>query len=995
MQKPLRTGLSLLACIICIGIIVVAGFYITKHPLGDLLRKEQGEEDEDKDAGIDKEMSQWWWSRGYPDPANIEAKYAQAWERALEMRKPEVKMAAGGGSSATPASSGYQGNWTPIGPDQNIGGRILSIAIDPANGNNLFIGSASGGIWRSANGGASWQSVSTGFPVLGVSSILFNPVDDNILFAGTGEIYRLDSVPASPNPNTTGFNVWKTRGTYGVGILKSADGGVTWAQVFVKEEADMFAIQKLKFNPLNPNTIYACGTDGLYRSTDGGDSWSMILQKAYVSDVVIDARDTTQLVIGVGNLDNTDKGVYRSADNGNTWTKINAGLPVGFQGFIRFDNLPSVGNRDTIIASIGVSEASGVNELYRSTNFGTTWTVLSNSTHTQYQYWCAHAVAIDPANPSKLVFAGVSLYSYNLSSSSSSQIGANVHADFHDIKFDPSNSSNVFVTCDGGVYKSTDGGGSFTQVNSGLQAVQFYASIGYSLTANIDVGGLQDNGVVMYNGSTWSTFPGLGGTDGAACFIDPVNNNNMLASGDAREVHLSTNGGSTSSTVLPYWGSIGDSRTAFVAPLAISASNDQVMYVASDNLHVSTNGGATWSGGTLGSGSPATTPANFIDKIHKTGIALAISPTNPKKLYISVSPFAQYDNDQDNIYYTPSANVLKTTTGNTPFTSIMGSAPNNLPDRYVMDFAINPANDDSVWVVVGGFGTPHVYLTPDGGNTWISKDPGPSGGGLPDVPTNAIMFDPNNPEIIYIGNDLGVYLSPDGGATWQDFNGGLWDATLVVDLVPAPNNKIRAATHGKGMFESVLYSSVLAVNVTGFSGVDKGNYVQLNWQTSNESNLGRYELERSTDGIDFQQIASVAPHGGAGQNVYSYDDYGVSGLSGTGRQHFFYRLKSVSLDGSFSYSNIVSIERGAGTSVTVLGTTFESSLKIAVVSDVQQTINVQLYDMTGRSLLGRSAAVSPGSNEIDLDDLSYLAKGVYLVAVRTRKQRFVQKVVRK
>lgn len=990
MRKPLRTRLSLKACIICIGMLSAAGFYIARHPLGNIFREEQEGEEDEKDAGIDKEMSQWWWSRGYPDPRNIGSKYAQAWERAMQMRIPDdVKIGAG-----TNAAAGIlynQGNWTPIGPSQNIGGRILSIAIDPSNGNNLFIGSASGGIWKSVDGGANWQSVATGFPVLGVSSIIINPSNAAILYAGTGEIYRLDSVPANPNPNNTGYNVWKTRGTYGVGILKSSDGGNTWTQVFSKSEVNMFAIQKLKFNPLNPGTVYACGTDGLYRSRDGGGNWTLLIAKAYISDVVINAKDTTQLVIGVGNLENTDKGIYRSTNDGVSWTKITAGLPASFQGYIRLDNVAKTGNRDTIIASIGICETCGADELFRSVNFGNTWTALSGSSHTGYQYWCAHAVAINPSNTNNLVYAGVNWYAYNISGQSASGIGAG-HSDVHDIKFDPSNSNKVYVTCDGGVYKSTNGGSSFTQINNGLQAVQFYASIGYSLTSNTLVGGLQDNGVVIYNGSVWNTFPGLGGTDGAACFTDPSNNNNMLASGDARMVQLSTNGGGSSTQVLPYWGSVGDSRTAFVAPLAISKSNGQVMYVATDNLHVSTNGGTTWSGKNLGPGSPATTPNNFIDKIHKTAIAMAISATNEKKVYVSVSPFAQYDNDVDNLYYTPSANVLVTTTGNTPFTSIMGNAPNNLPDRYIMDFAISPTNDDSVWVAVGGFGTPHVYVTGNGGTTWTSKDPGPSGGGLPDVPTNAIMFDPNNSHIIYIGNDLGVYLSPDRGATWIDYNKGFWDATQVVDLVPGPGNKIRAATHGKGMFESLLYSTILPVNLLSFTGADKGDHVQLNWLATGENGLNWYDVERSTDGINFQIIGSIAPHGGPGQNAYSYNDFGVTGLSN--QDHIFYRLESEDLDGHFTWSNIVSIDLPVSGSMTVIGTAFESSLKIAISSARQQPATIQLYDMSGKLLINRVVNVGNGRNEFNLDGLSRLSKGMYLLTTRMGSQRFVQKVTR-
>jgi len=971
--------------------LAITVWLMVPHIAGDL--REEG----DKDAGIDKEMSMWWWSRGYPDPGYIGMKYARAWDQALAMRNfpddRDPRQAAGG--SSTPGTVNYVGNWTPIGPSQNIGGRILSIAIDPSNSNHLFIGSASGGIWTSTDGGVSWHAIATGYPVLGVSSIIINPATPTTLFAGTGEIYRLDSVPANPNPNNTGFNVWKTRGTYGVGILKSTDGGASWSQVFAKNEANMFGIQRLKFNPLNPKSVFACATDGLYRSTDGGATWNRILVKAYVSDIVINAKDTTQLVVGIGNLQNTDKGIYRSTNNGGAWSKITAGLPAVFQGFIRLDNVPSSGNRDTIIASIGVDETGFANELYRSADFGATWTALSNSTHAQWQYWCAHTVAINPSNTSSLIFAGVSVYSYNIAGSSSGQIATNVHSDVHDIRFDPSNNNIVYITCDGGVYKSTDGGASFSQINNGLQAVQFYSSIGYSLTSNIDVGGLQDNGVVIYNGSTWSTFPGLGGTDGAACAISATNANTILASGDAREVHLSTNGGASSSTVLSYWGSVGDSRTAFVAPLAISASNNQIMYVATDNLHKSTNGGTSWTGSALGAGSPATTPNNFIDKIHKTGIALAVSATNPNKVYVSVSPFAQYDNDVDNLYYTPAANVLRTTTGNTPFTSIMGTAPNNLPDRYVMDFAISPTNDDSVWAVVGGFGTPHVYVTADGGLNWKPRDPGPSGGGLPDVPTNAIMYDPKDPRIMYVGNDLGVYLSTNGGSSWQDFNGGLWDATMVVDLVPAPGGKLRAATHGKGMFESVLYSIPLPVNLISFTGLDQDDHIRLSWLTSGESNLKQYQVERSTDGTTFTPIASLTPQGGPEQHAYQYNDYDRDMLAAQGQTHLLYRLQSIDLDGKSSYSNIVAINlTAAGGNITILGTTFTNTIRIQILSDIQQTAFVRLFDMSGRLLQNASYSIGSGASQIDMTGLSYLPRGIYLISVRTRQQQFTKKVMR-
>ncbi|MBK6937018.1 MAG: hypothetical protein IPH18_09170 [Chitinophagaceae bacterium] len=157
---------------------------------------------------------------------------------------------------------------------------------------------------------------------MGVSSIIVDPANSNVIYAGTGEVYRVDS-------SNIGFNVWKCRGTYGIGIIKSTDGGTTWTQVMTKTTSQLFAIQMLKFDPTNSNTIYACATDGLYRSTNNGTSWSQILSKIYVSDVAINPTNTNQIVVGVGNMVNADKGIYRTTNGSNAspaWSKIAGGF---------------------------------------------------------------------------------------------------------------------------------------------------------------------------------------------------------------------------------------------------------------------------------------------------------------------------------------------------------------------------------------------------------------------------------------------------------------------------------------------------------------------------------------------------------------------------------------------------------------------------------------------------------------------------------------------
>ncbi|MBI1780256.1 MAG: hypothetical protein HYR66_02660, partial [Sphingobacteriales bacterium] len=169
----------------------------------------------EKESAADKQMAMWFQARAYPNPGNLNEKYNSAWKQFQQFKNINNSTALRGAGLASAA------NWVSLGPSVTIGGRILCIAIDPGNSNNLWAGSASGGIWKSVNAGSSWVPVISNLPVLGVSSIIINPSNSNIIYAGTGEVYRVDT-------SNTGFNVWKTRGTYGIGIIKSTDGGVTW-----------------------------------------------------------------------------------------------------------------------------------------------------------------------------------------------------------------------------------------------------------------------------------------------------------------------------------------------------------------------------------------------------------------------------------------------------------------------------------------------------------------------------------------------------------------------------------------------------------------------------------------------------------------------------------------------------------------------------------------------------------------------------------------------
>lgn len=419
-------------------------------------------------SGADKQLNGWFWEKGYPNPTSLTGKYLKAWQEYQEIKQNNPFIGAHRVEDL--------GSWTAWGP-KVFGGRVLSLAINPtaaASGKRtIFAGSASGGIWKSyteGDGATAWQPVETGQAVLGVSSIVYHPSDTNILIAGTGEVYRVETLTNGANSTgqvgNIGRNVWKTRGTYGIGILRSTDGGYTWSHVMTKVNADLFGIQVLRFDPTNSNIVYACATDGLYKSIDAGATWSSspIWSGTYVSDVVIDPANNQNILLAVGNVGNANKGIWKSTNGGTSFAQVTPGAfpsatKSGYRGDVKFAIAGSTAPY-TLFASIGMNDLgsgySAENEVYRSTDFSSTWTMITNSNHASYQSWYSHVVTPYPGSTTKLFMAGVGKYVLSIIGSAGTrtsigggaasssyllpgaQEGTNyLHADVHDVKFLP------------------------------------------------------------------------------------------------------------------------------------------------------------------------------------------------------------------------------------------------------------------------------------------------------------------------------------------------------------------------------------------------------------------------------------------------------------------------------------------------------------------------------------------------------------------------------
>ena len=282
----------------------------TKLRLSDEEEKEAGEDR--KEEGHAYEAFEWWYgSRAFPDELIPKSAFYDAYKYSKENLVPTEKDRAGG-----PA-------WTSIGPD-NVGGRVLSLAIDPTDPNVIWAGSASGGLWKSTVGGdgaAAWTRIETGYPSLAVSAIVIDPVDPGMMYIGTGEISRYGRAQVG----TPG-----ARSSYGMGVLKSVDGGVTWQETGLTWTFDQTrAVIALKIDPHDHLTLWAATSEGLYKTIDGGANWTLAHSTLMAMDVVIDPYDSPRVYVSHGQLNTTpDPGIYRTTDGGASWTLLAGGLPA-------------------------------------------------------------------------------------------------------------------------------------------------------------------------------------------------------------------------------------------------------------------------------------------------------------------------------------------------------------------------------------------------------------------------------------------------------------------------------------------------------------------------------------------------------------------------------------------------------------------------------------------------------------------------------------------
>jgi len=671
------------------------------------------------------------------------------------------------------AQNGKAANWTLVGPTSAIPsngggmGRINFVRFDPANSNTVFVGSPGGGLWKSTNSGSSWSNLNTdNLPVIGCSDLAIDPNNSNVMYLATGDGDGSD--------------------TYSIGVLKSTNGGTTWNTTGLNWNVTQTrTIRRLIINPSNTNILIAATSNGIYRTTNGGTSWTQIITGSF-RDLEFKPNDPNTIYA------TTDQ-FYVSTNGGASFTQVTSGLPAAnASNRMAIAVTPANANYVYVLSS---DNSSGYGGVYRSTNSGSSFSTMSTTPNilgysvtgsgSGGQGWYDLAIAASNTNANEVVVGGVNIWRSTNGGSSFNIIahwyGASgtpyVHADIHDLIYLPGSGTTIWAGCDGGAFRTTNNGTSWSDRSAGLQIGQLYRFSNSATNTSLNLSGWQDNGTNRVNGTSWSRV--IGG-DGMECIIDHSNANIMYGELYYGDIRKSTNGGNSFSNIVSSGGSGVNSNGNWVTPYIMHPTNANTLLVGKDNLYRSTNGGTSWS--TLGAMTGTTSRVN----------AIAYAPSNTNYIYASRN-----------------TRLYKSTNGGTSFTDITSG----LPNASITYIAVSNTDPNKVWVTFSGYSsTNKVFMTTNGGTSWTNFSTG-----LPNLPVNCIVYENGSADGVYVGTDVGVYFRDNTMSNWVSYMTGLPNVIVNELEIQYTVGKIRAATYGRGIWESDLFSSSGAAPVANFT----------------------------------------------------------------------------------------------------------------------------------------------------------------------------------
>ncbi|HTM58033.1 MAG TPA: hypothetical protein VL123_06430 [Candidatus Udaeobacter sp.] len=678
-----------------------------------------------------------------------------------------------------------------LGP-ATMSGRIAAIDGFAGDRLTLYVGAAGGGVWKSVDGGTTFKPVFDKY-TQSIGAIAIDPVHPKTVWVGTGESWTRNSV------------------SIGDGLYKSTDGGDDWQKLGLDSTE---RIARIAIDPQHPDTVYVAATGhlwnddthrGVYRTRDGGKIWERVLYgdaSTGCADIVLDPSNPRTVYASLWTFrrkpwsfssGGVKSGLFKSTDGGTTWRELRNGLPAGMLGRISLAVTPADPAR--VYAVVEAKESA----LYRSDDRGESWRKMNAGGNITLRPFYFGRLAADPKNADRVYKPGLQLSISEDGGKTFTGAAQSVHSDMHALWINPNNPEQMFVGCDGGVY-ATEDRGTYWRFLANIPVGQFY-HVSYDMEQPYNVyGGLQDNG----SWSAPSQHPGgienyhwrvLGGGDGFWAFVDPTDRDVAYVEyqgGNVLRVNQST---LETKEIKPFRKSDEpEYRWNWNTPIHLSPTKPGTMYMGSQFLFRSSDRGDHWEriSPDLTTNDPlklkqaesgGLSVDNSSAENHCTIYAISESPKNPQVVWAG----------------TDDGNVQVTKDGGKSWINVTRNIA-GLPDhRWVSYLDASRFEEGAAFATFDGHALgdmkTYVYSTSDYGKTWKAL-------ATPDLRgyAHTVKQDLVNPNLLFLGTELGLFISVDGGAQWAQFKGNLPNVA-VRDLAIHPRDQdLLIATHGRGIY---------------------------------------------------------------------------------------------------------------------------------------------------------------------------------------------------
>jgi len=673
-----------------------------------------------------------------------------------------------------------------------MSGRISDLVGHPTNPRVIYVGSAGGGIWKSADGGSSFTSIFDKYNQ-SIGALAIDPKQpDQVIWAGTGETWTRNSV------------------SVGDGLYKTIDGGINWQRVGF-ENSDM--ISSIQINPNNTEEVFVgvlgplwgdSDERGVYKTSDGGQTWERLLagdNTTGCSDLIMDMNDPNTLYAAFWEYRRTawsfssgglNSALYKSTDGGKSWKKIHNGFPKGELGRFAVALAPS--NSKVLYAAVEAEKDKG---LYRSDDGGESWTYLNKDFGLVVRPFYFSRIVIDPRNEDVLIKAGLFASISKDGGKTFKGLGA-MHADLHDIWFDINDSDRFYAGTDGGLYRTWDGGSNMEMVND-LPLSQFYhVSVDNAEPYNI-YGGLQDNG-------SWygpSSSPGgieardwnsVGAGDGFRVYRHPEKNIVYSEMQGAENIWRYDVDRNQLKTIKPF-PVAGDPKLRFNwnAPITTSTNNADRLFLGSQFVHVSDDMGDNWR--KISPDLTTNDPAKQ-NQVESGGIS---KDNSGAENHCTIFTIAESALDEKVIWVgTDDGNVQVTQDGGTTWTNVTANFTGLPKNTWCYHIEASNFNKGSAYAVFDGHTTndknTYAYKTTDYGKTWKSIVTDDIYGFA-----RSIQEDYENENLLFLGTEFGLYITIDGGEHWSQFTNNMPSASVHHIDMHAGTNDLVMGTHGRGV----------------------------------------------------------------------------------------------------------------------------------------------------------------------------------------------------